>query len=783
MERKKRVLWLLNHTSLRKFEVPLLVEVGYEVYCPKIFQVGAGDGSASVTYEYDKTLTIPSNVLEKMNQVDFYEYVTEEIMSYMNEYFDIVMIHYFPTQFETVIRNFKGVIVFQAFGLLGQTSYTEYIIKDLGISALSMTQKLGKRFFFAQAYPHLYEVECKFFQSRRIDMPLGLAKAAGKRKKWTGGDSRFLFVLPRINASNYFRSIYSNYTKEFRGMDYVIGGAQPIAVPNDPHVSGYMSQDEYDRVMNCCAALFYHSQEKNHIHYHPFEAISNGMPVVFMAGGMMDLLGGKGLPGRCETIKEAKQKLRALCNGDKRLIHDICSTQDVLLEHFDYENCYKKWQYGMSLVDEQVKRLSPRKETKKIAVILPQPYLGGVLDYTIRLIECVLKGMRSGKEQYSIVVGYPDDEVFKKKDYFRALRREHVEFHTFTWATKSAHWVMEALQLMGMPTMFAQECCVLDDGVNFFEDCDYLIFTADRIPAVLFTSKPYTVVAHDYIQRYCPEIMQGIYEDSFIQAVRRADRIYVTTPSTLEDCVQYGGVKKENVLLTPFMFDYVEAGKAAHRNKRHTLEQEDPQSNIENEAFFLWATNTAIHKNHKQALAGLSEYYSQGGTFFCVITGVNTDLLDVSTDEESIKERLSPYTLELRKLIKEDCLLKENLIVMGNLPKNQYLDLLKRAKFTFHPGYGDNGNGAAVDAACLGVPTVCSDYPAMRYMDEYISLGAHFFDPFDANSIGGALMEAEEKWESYRQGVPSKDKLKEYTVEGKYQEMYEIVRKTVEGFA
>ena len=373
--------------------MPLLVELGYEVFCPKIFQVGSGDGSASVTYEFDKTLTIPEDVLAEMNEIDFYERVPEHIMEYMNEYFDIAMVHYFPNQFEMLVRNFKGVLVFQAFGLLEEKPYTEVIVDDFDISVLELVKKMKNRFFFAQSYRHLYKVECEFFQQHTIDMPLGL-EGIGKPKRWTGGDSRFLFVLPRINTADYFRNIYLKYSKEFRGMNYVIGGAQPIPVENDPHVAGFLSKEEYDRTINQSAAMFYHSQEKNHIHYHPFEAIRNGMPLVFMADGMMDLLGGKNLPGRCTTIDEAKKKLKALCAGDKVLSEKIRSTQDVLLRHFSHENCCEKWKKGMALVDEQVGKLKKgTQQRKKIAIILPQPYLGGVLDYTIRLVKCMLKGM------------------------------------------------------------------------------------------------------------------------------------------------------------------------------------------------------------------------------------------------------------------------------------------------------------------------------------------------------------------------------------------------------
>ena len=55
--------------------------------------------------------------------------------------------------------------------------------------------------------------------------------------------------------------------------------------------------------------MYYHSTEPDHIHYHPFEAVRAGMPLVFMAGGMLDRLGGIDLPGRSKPPKEARQKI------------------------------------------------------------------------------------------------------------------------------------------------------------------------------------------------------------------------------------------------------------------------------------------------------------------------------------------------------------------------------------------------------------------------------------------------------------------------------------------
>jgi hypothetical protein len=37
MNRPKRALWLITHTTLRQFEVPFVQALGYEIYLPKVF--------------------------------------------------------------------------------------------------------------------------------------------------------------------------------------------------------------------------------------------------------------------------------------------------------------------------------------------------------------------------------------------------------------------------------------------------------------------------------------------------------------------------------------------------------------------------------------------------------------------------------------------------------------------------------------------------------------------------------------------------------------------------
>lgn len=776
--RKKRVLWLLNHTTLREFEVPLLVEMGYEIFTPKIFQYMNGDSSATIEWKYDETLSIPSEELETLNKADFYQSVPADIMAIVNKYFDIAMFHYFPEQFKRLVESFKGVLVFQAFGLLGKTSYTDMLIQTFGISILTKLKAVGNRFWYAQAYDKLSEIECQYMQQRTIYMPLGM-KDAYVKSSWVGGDSRIFFVCPRINVSKYFLQIYQTFKNDFKGFGYLIGGGQPIEVRNDQKVLGFTTREQYEYNMNHLAAMFYQSRESNHIHYHPFEAVKNGMPLIFMGGGLMDDLGGKNLPGRCETVKEARRKVKKLISGNRSFIKEVTEAQSVLLEHFNYENCKYAWKIGMGKVEKAFDAAiagGVSQRCKTVAIILPEGYLGGVLDFTVRLIKALKRGADEACDNVSFVFGYLDRPVFEGENCFEEIAQENIPIRKFSWATKDKRWAKDACAMQGyVANSLENEYCVLDDGTSCFEDCDYLIFTADRVPSRVFTTKPYAVVTHDFIQRYLPSIFGNSYEKSIIEFSRNADKVFVTTTATMADAVQYAGIKEDNLELLPLMFDLVESPIIDAKQKSEKDDRRIRAPLTRNSPYFVWSTNASQQKNHNNALQGLSKYYGDGGNLKCYITGVDTKEFDpknMFNEDASIR---ADYIMQVRDNIEKNEDLKNNLVFCGNMPKKQYLSILTKAKFVFHPGYADNGNGTVVDAACVGVPSISSDYPAMRYIDSYVGLNMHFFDPFSTGDISQALMEAESKCLEYAKRLPTRGQLEKFTVEGTYKSLYEKV--------
>ncbi len=63
------------------------------------------------------------------------------------------------------------------------------------------------------------------------------------------------------------------------------------------------------------------------------------MPLIFLAGGLLDKMGGIGLWGRCKTTKEARAKIRQIFKDDAKLISSIKKEQLRLLDPMRPEYC------------------------------------------------------------------------------------------------------------------------------------------------------------------------------------------------------------------------------------------------------------------------------------------------------------------------------------------------------------------------------------------------------------------------------------------------------------
>ncbi len=354
---KNRILWICNHSTLMDVECRLLQKLGFEVFVPKVL----GDNrSCSVSYEFDASLSIPKKDLETLNKFDFYhsEY-SNTITELTNKYFQVaICVNVYPALFN-LVKAFAGKIVLRAFGYESDINYEsttrctrkikglKHIFKPKQIvydnEMMRSLYKIRNRFYLGAAYRQIIDNETPFFKQRSIFLPLGVPQFVWKNEdSWTGGGNNIMFVCSSIE-NPYYNGIYKQFKNKLGDLPHLIFGSQTKSYPDDNSIVGFLERSDFERYMQTCPVMFYHSQEPRHLHYHPLEAIIYGMPLVFMSGGILEDFGGSDQPGLCHDFDEAHDKLLRILNNDKPLIKAILSQQKKILAEIKDDYVEKFW--------------------------------------------------------------------------------------------------------------------------------------------------------------------------------------------------------------------------------------------------------------------------------------------------------------------------------------------------------------------------------------------------------------------------------------------------------
>ena len=341
----KRVAWLLNHSTLRGFEVPLVRSLGLEVYTSKLLPQ---DDYLSCSSDYDDDFysTLPESVLTCLNSHNFYEdSFTPQVAHYLNTYCDVVIAAAFPRLLTELVRHYKGRILIRVFGREAPYNYSDYFKTLDGGDLWSRLAEISHRFWLAASYVTIPEIEDSLLKTRSVILPVGIPKMYIPDKFfWQGTIKKVLFVCPKIASSAfYYGKIYEEFKANLGDLPYLVAGHQPNRV-NDPNVIGFASDDIYRTYFKDLALMFYHSREPRHLHYHPLEAIASGMPVIYMRGGLMERFGGQEQPGACNDYYEAREKIQRILDGDDEFIKVIQESQLEILKLFKWGYIRNEWQ-------------------------------------------------------------------------------------------------------------------------------------------------------------------------------------------------------------------------------------------------------------------------------------------------------------------------------------------------------------------------------------------------------------------------------------------------------
>jgi glycosyltransferase involved in cell wall biosynthesis len=264
------------------------------------------------------------------------------------------------------------------------------------------------------------------------------------------------------------------------------------------------------------------------------------------------------------------------------------------------------------------------------------------------------------------------------------------------------------------------------------------------------------VMVYDYLQRYV-----SLYDEDKNQRIvscdRAAEAVLVTTEFTAKDARQYAGIPAVRVKKVPLL-----APNFAVEDSPPGESQRTPAE------YFIWTTNLAPHKNHANALKALRLYYEQyDGALECHVTGVDTS---------EMFRRDTPHLSALREIRRASRALQKKVILEGELLDRSYRRKLQNAAFLWHPAKIDNGTFSVIEAATLGVPSLSSDYPAMREIDHTFKLSLSWVDPDDPIDMAARLKKMEGGHKEARRNLPSADVFANRSVERLAGEYWNVIR-------
>ncbi|UOE46257.1 glycosyltransferase [Mucilaginibacter sp. SMC90] len=142
------------------------------------------------------------------------------------------------------------------------------------------------------------------------------------------------------------------------------------------------------------------------------------------------------------------------------------------------------------------------------------------------------------------------------------------------------------------------------------------------------------------------------------------------------------------------------------------------------DGFFYLPNQFWSHKNHMVVLKAINLLVKEGLNPVVVTTGVMHDFRGNNRNIELIKEFIAENSLE------------KNILLLGLIPYNEVLVLMRKCKAVINPSFFEGWSSTVEEAKSIGKTVVISDIPVHR---EQNPPKAFYFPSTDENLLAGIL--------------------------------------------
>ena len=330
MAKSLRVFWFGAHKVLKKTELKQLRDMGYEVFNPAYISP-VYDQSMDRRIDSDQFTTLPETVFADLLEHDFfYTQVPEPISELLNEYFDVIVVTINPDWLISVLKAFRGQIVWRIYG-------QPYLMSDYIVASGQWRRLIEQeRFTIVPFAAESIEREHRWFLDLCTEIvPYQIPDDVfALSNTWSEHPRRYEIATSIPNIANpYYAEVYNRFNAQYPHRVFRIFGPQRSSPP-DSRIVGTLDRAELlDRFAASSGYLYNYTDEVCYLP--PIEAMEIGTPVLYANGSLLSRFYGGPSPGLIEDGQDAEIKIARLLNGDRGFASELVAAQDKVRSRYD----------------------------------------------------------------------------------------------------------------------------------------------------------------------------------------------------------------------------------------------------------------------------------------------------------------------------------------------------------------------------------------------------------------------------------------------------------------
>jgi len=291
--KKPLMLWCSSHVTLSKEEIPLFLQAGFRVV-PLLTDLWTYRHAPSLDGElcqdWKQTVDLPAGIIDRLQAIQMFSEdpafnISRQDLELLNRYVDVIYLTVLPNVAIKLTACFNGTVIFRPFGHGSLSTYTR-IARVLGVKNLKVLRSRDN-YIWCPILSTLQEPEDPEICKNALQVGAFVSAERLGNHRWVGRSSEPVIIetIPRIMKQHYYREIYADYVKNYGDLPVKIlgGNEQQGGDLRDPRIVGRLDDDGYHRRIASARISIYHGTSPYHLHYHPLEYMSLGIPVLFNA--------------------------------------------------------------------------------------------------------------------------------------------------------------------------------------------------------------------------------------------------------------------------------------------------------------------------------------------------------------------------------------------------------------------------------------------------------------------------------------------------------------------